>query len=311
MQCWGGEGCSESPFSAGVLGRPPHAGGTWGGFLSPGCPCLPLSTPAALKPPPAKGSVARIWPLGVPRRKPGASRDVCSILGGPARRGGHPAPLRSPSPPPQLSAQGRREQHGDQDEEWGKRRGWLQLPPSLGNQRGERSTGLVAFHFLNPRVAPSQGLLAMEGIKFPAPPPPPASAGALNFAWRRAWPRPRRADALSFSSSPLGEGNFFIIGIFWTRFDSSRKVCVLGEGGVSVVCASFQHACWRGCRSPRHPTGNISPPSAGFAARGVFCGQFLAQPCELVASPLHWLLARGGQHTCCTARLWKQRGVAA
>lgn len=170
-------------------------------------------------------------------------------------------PLSGPRPPlPSCQHRGGGSSSETGTRSGGKDRGWLQLPPSLGNQRGERSTGLVAFHFLNPRVAPSQGLLAMEGIKFPAPPPPPASAGALNFAWRRAWPRPRRADALSFSSSPLGEGNFFIIGIFWTRFDSSRKVCVLGEGGVSVVCASFQHACWRGCRSPRHPTGNISPP---------------------------------------------------
>lgn len=186
-------------------------------------------------------------------------------------------PLSGPRPPlPSCQHRGGGSSTETGTRSGGKDRGWLQLPPSLGNQRGERSTGLVAFHFLNPRVAPSQGLLAMEGIKFPAPPPPPASAGALNFAWRRAWPRPRRADALSFSSSPLGEGNFFIIGIFWTRFDSSRKVCVLGEGGVSVVCASFQHACWRGCRSPRHPTGNISPPphQQGLQHGGCFVGSF-------------------------------------
>lgn len=167
LQCWGGEGCSKSPFPAGVLGQPPHAGGTWGGFMSPGCPCLPLSTPAALKPPPAKGSVARIWPLGVPRRKPGASRDVCSILGGPARRGGHPAPLRSPSPPPQLSAQGRREQHGDRDEEWGKRQGLAPAASLPGQSKGRAQHGVGCFSFPKPQGGPEPRPPRHGGDKVP------------------------------------------------------------------------------------------------------------------------------------------------
>lgn len=85
---------------------------------TPGCLILPVSSPNTMQDRTASS------PWAAPGRTPAENRDVCSILGGLARRGG---PLCSLCPPLQLPAEGQGDEGG-----WGmKEVGSAASPPRV------------------------------------------------------------------------------------------------------------------------------------------------------------------------------------
>ena len=121
LLCW-----NATNIPVGALGLSPRAGGTRG------CPPNPypnpypnprLPHPACFSPNTMQDRTASS-PWAAPGRTPAENRDVCSILGGLARRGG---PLCSLCPPLQLPAEGQGDEGG-----WGmKEVGSAASPPRV------------------------------------------------------------------------------------------------------------------------------------------------------------------------------------
>lgn len=167
LQCWGGEGCSKSPFSAGVLGQPPHAGGTWGGLYVPRLPLPSPFHPGCLKTSPSEGLRGQDLALGCTQEEAWSQPRCLQHLGWASTARGPPSPSPVPVPPSPAVSTGAEGAARRPGRGVGEKTGLAPAASLPGQSKGRAQHGVGCFSFPKPQGGPEPRPPRHGGDKVP------------------------------------------------------------------------------------------------------------------------------------------------